>query len=77
MIDAASELEDIELEIETAELEIWTTKDTNRVSKFIMKFEDMSFVQETQGITMNVNFDIDFTILFSNWGEKVDIETPI
>ncbi len=77
MVDATSELEDIELEIEVAEMEIWTSKSTNRLSKFSMKFEDMNFSQETQGITTNMSFDINYTMTFSNWGEKVDIDAPI
>lgn len=77
MVDASSELEDMELEIEVAELEIWTSKSTNKLMKFITKFENMRFDQETQGITMDVNFNINYTMFFTNWGEKVDIESPI
>jgi len=77
MVDESSELEDLELEIKVAELEIWISKSNSKLVKFTTKFEDMTFDQENQGITMDVNFDINYTMNFSNWGERFDIEAPI
>lgn len=64
--------------VNEANLEMWVSKTDSNIVKTIMRIDTISVKMNSEGVDMIMTMqDIEVTAIFSNWGEKVEIEAPI
>jgi hypothetical protein len=79
--EATSNSQDVSMDditLEDAYLEMWVSKSSSKLMKTITKIGTFRIEMISKGIEMNMSLDgMEVIMVFSNWGEKVDIVAPI
>ncbi|MBU0975404.1 hypothetical protein KJ918_01275, partial [Patescibacteria group bacterium] len=67
-----------DITVDSAKVEIWISKKDSRIVKSDMKIDKIAVKGTSQGVDLEMTItDVVISSVYSNWGEKVDLQAPI